>query len=126
MANKELTLPSGAILSISSASFREGHNLFKAVMKELGTLDMSLEINTKLRIKLISSDEIEKALWPCMARCTYDKVKITPEMFDAVEGSVNDFLEIALEVLGFNLDPFFRNQSLKLNQSTPIETSTLK
>lgn len=124
MANKEKVLGSGAVLNMTSGCFKEGHTLFKAVMTELGSLDGNLELNTKLRIKLISSENIERALWPCMARCTYNKVKVVPEMFDNVEGSIDDFLDIALEVLGFNLDPFFKSQNSRSKEVPETDVNT--
>lgn len=112
MANIEKTLKSGATLNISSATFKDAHGLFKVVMKELGGLSFNDEMNQRLMINLLSSDEVEAALWPCMARATYNKVKINPELFDTYEEAREDYLDIAGEVLGFNLNPFLRGQSL--------------
>lgn len=113
MANLSKTLASGAEIEISSGSFKEGHELFKAVLKEIGDMDFGKEMDTRLTIRLISSDVIEKLLWPCMARGSYNKVKINPELFDKYEEARSDYLEIASEVLGLNLRPFLQSLSSK-------------
>ena len=108
MNNLAKVLSSGANLELSMASFQESHKLFKAVMKELGSLESSLEMDKKLMVRLVSSEEIERCLWPCMARGAYDKVKINADLFEEVATAREDFLEIAMVTLEFNLRPFFK------------------
>jgi hypothetical protein len=123
------TLDSGATIDISVCSFEEGKNLMKAVARELkntkialgakgGILDLfQLEatddvLNTLKDIVtgLISSDEIENALWPCMIRGTYsDKGvthKITRDLFED-EKRRADYMPVLKEVLVYSLTPFF-------------------
>jgi len=102
------TLESGAELTISLASFPEGHRLFKAVTKELQSIDLAEDTVQKLSMQLVSSEAIEQALWPCMARATYGGLKVNQELFEDAKIRC-DFLEVMKEVLGFNLVPFSKN-----------------
>jgi len=102
------TLESGVELTVSLASFPEGHRLFKAVTKELQSVDLAEDTVQKLSMQLVSSDAIEQALWPCMARATYNGLKVNQELFENAEARC-DFLEVMKEVLAYNLVPFSKN-----------------
>lgn len=108
MENLKKTLESGVELTVSLASFPEGHRLFKAVTKELQSINLAEDTVQKLSMQLVSSDAIEQALWPCMARATYNGLKVNPELFENAEARC-DFLEIMKEVLAYNLVPFSKN-----------------
>jgi len=108
MENFKKILESGAELTISLASFAEGHRLFKAVTRELQNINLNEDTVQKLSMQLISSEAIEQALWPCMGRATYNGLKVTPELFENAETRC-DFLEVMKEVLGYNLIPFSKN-----------------
>ena len=119
------TLPSGAVLEASICSFDEGKKLFKTVTREMETIkldigdmdfssltnknaDISSEmVNTMKNIvsRLISSDEIESCLWPCLGRATIDKIKITNGTFEDVEVR-GDYIIVLKEILIFNMSPF--------------------
>ena len=122
------TLESGAALEVTMGSFVEGLRLFKAVMKELEAVKISLGIREKsiqdiftsevndeildtlknVLSRIVSSQAIEEALWPCMKRAIYSGQKITPLLFED-EKIREDFLIVSKEVLWFNLSPFFKN-----------------
>lgn len=125
MENLKKTLPSGAILEATLASFEEGNALMKAVVKEVESLKISLgdfnfknlSINSDMSdemintvknyaARMISSEEIESCLWKCIGRARYDNQKITKDLFEQSERR-GDYLIIMKEVLVFNLAPFF-------------------
>ena len=113
MENLKKKLESGAELEVFLATFSEGHKLFKAVTKELQDVDLVKDTVQKLSLRLISSEAIEGYLWPCMGKALYtgqgfEKKKITPEIFEKAEIR-QDFLEIAKEVMVYNLTPFSKN-----------------
>lgn len=120
------TLPSGAELDITLAPFGAGHKLFKAVLSEIESVKLNLggssfgdflgrevdgeAIDTikNLIVRLLSSEKVEEALWPCLERSTYRGHKVNKDLFEE-EGIRADFIPICKEVLGFNLSPFFKN-----------------
>lgn len=133
MALLNVVLPSGAALEASLAPFADGHRLLKVVSKELESVKFSLDakvsklaeldgegLNTikSAILRLLGSDAVEQALWPCFARATWNKQKITPALFED-ETPRGDFLAAAKEVLVYNLSPFF--SSLGSWFSTPSQ-----
>ena len=120
-------LESGAILDVSICSFTEGTKLMKAVSKEIKNTPISLGtnvadffkaevsseiLNTMKNIitSLLSSEDIEAALWPCMERGTYTVGgvirKINRDLFED-EKTRADYVPVLKEVLVYNLTPFF-------------------
>lgn len=126
MENLKKKLESGAEIEVTLASFPEGHRLFKVVAKELQGLDLAIGTVQNLALKLISSEEIEAALWPCMARGVYNNSqKIVPSLFE--DPAIRcDFLEIAKEVMVFNLTPFSKNVGLLSSAMFRKDIDTLK
>ena len=137
-------LDSGAVLDLTLCSFAEGNRLMKAVAKELRNTNISIgakgdlinlkgeeAINTikNFVTGLISSDEIEAALWPCMERGTYmrDGVlrKINKDLFEE-EKARTDYLPVLKEALTYNLSPFFLNLGSLLKDMPAAGTGTLK
>ena len=125
VANLKKSLPSGAVLEVTLAPFQEGHALFKAVARELEAVPLAVGVKVKnlkelfeagvsdeilntlknVAARLIASDLVEQALWPCMSRATYNQNKIRPDVFED-EKARGDFLIVAKEVLVYNLGPF--------------------
>ena len=111
MENLKVKLSSGAELEVTLAPFQDGHRLFKAVTRELKTFDLAEGTVENLSMLLVSSDDIDAALWPCMARAVYKTaecpagLKVVPSLFENEEAR-GDLLDIQREVLGFNLTPF--------------------
>ena len=125
MPNLVKKLPSGATLEVSMAPFQVGNTLLKSVMKEAESVQINVgfkgkslqelfsakvtdEVINTLKnavARLIASESVEQALWPCMSRATYNQVKITPETFES-ELTRMDYLVVAKEVLVYNLSPF--------------------
>lgn len=121
------TTGGGAALEVSPASFQEAQALRKAVLSEIEKVRLNfgqgvsladflskdlgseaVETLKNIISRLMASEVIEAALWPCMARATYNKTKITPDLFEDVK-TRGDYFEVAGEVMVFNLRPFFVN-----------------
>jgi hypothetical protein len=114
--SETVTLPSGAVLGIQMAPFATGMNLFKTVCRELkaagveldltalGEKDMSALLTPVLQIA--GSDAVERCIWDCLKRCTYNNRRITPETFETMPAR-GDWLKVAWEALRANLAPFF-------------------
>lgn len=112
-------LPSGALLEMTMAPFEDGHRLLKAVSREIENTKISagmqdLDAIKNLMMRAIYSDEIDRALVPCMARCKYDKKPVNRSLFsdetimeEEKIKRMGDYLPVVKEVLMFNLQPFF-------------------
>lgn len=124
MANLNKVLQNGAVLEGSMGSWDEGMALYKAVAREIdgikldfggdlkGLFEGNMTQETVDTVKsavarLTASDAIQGALWACMARCTYNKQKVTKDLFED-EKIREDYLPVAKEVMVFNLGPFSR------------------
>lgn len=79
-----------------------------------GALDSLLD----LVLSVDSDDEVEKALFKCLERCTYNGEKITKDTFEDVEAR-GDYYEIVIHCLKENLAPFFRPLLSKLKKLAP-------
>lgn len=132
-------LQSGSTLEITRAPFAVSHSLFKTTMRELGKIDLKLgakgkdlkelfkveigdeAVNTFKNVvtSLLSSDDIEAVLWLCFERALYNNQKITRELFDN-DVAASDYLEIAKEVMVYNLTPFTKSLQ-SLLQSVQLE-----
>ena len=90
----EKTLKSGAKLGMTLADFTDAMALLHASQKS----------------ESITSPEVLNALWPCLIRCVRNNQKISVDLF-MDEKNREDFLEIAEEVMKFNIAPFFKNRA---------------
>ena len=139
--NLKKTLDSGATLEVTMASFEVGHKLLKCVMREVEGVKLSLGVKAKtlqdffameindealntlknVVTRLIGSDTIDEALWPCMERALYNNQRVSRDLFED-ERNRADYLVVAKEVLLFNLSPFLKNLS-SLFQGSPTKTT---
>lgn len=106
-----IKLPSGAELEISLAPFADSKALFQAITEEAKNLklDPKEEIGVNMIKDLFcvgfSSKKIEEALWKCMQRATYNKLRIDADTFEKVEAR-EDYLTVCFEVAKENISPF--------------------
>ena len=139
--NLKKTLDSGATLEVTMASFEVGHKLLKCVMREVEGVKLSLGVKAKtlqdffameindealntlknVVTRLIGSDALDEALWPCMERALYNNQKVSRDLFED-ERNRADYLVVAKEVLLFNLSPFLKNLS-SLFQGSPAKAT---
>jgi hypothetical protein len=132
----EKVLSSGAVLNLSLCSFSEGTKLMKSVTRELkntpimlGTEQFSFNTIKNIATVLISSNEIEEALWPCMERGSYTNngvtKKINKDLFED-EKARADYIPILKEVLVFSLFPFLKNLNSLLEGLPALNTAIPK
>lgn len=117
MADQDFDLPSGAKLHVSVAPFQDAKGLTKALLKATGgikladnPMEMDVSIIKDMLVSAATSDEVEASLFRCMERATYDKLKITPELFDdpAIgEKARRDYFSICSKIVEVNCLPFF-------------------
>jgi hypothetical protein len=134
MENKTVTLPSGATLVIQLAEFSKAHRLLKAFAKEVEQIKLTagvanssaadmmamkkmgpetLEIIKNLVARVIYSEAIEAALWPCMETVLWNNQHVKRETFERPDAR-QDFLVVIQEVLMANLSPFGTGLGSKL------------
>lgn len=119
----EFKSSSGATIVINAAPWQDAKQLKKAVEKELSTIQGLSDIKLSFEsvdalatvLKLDSSDDIDAALWPCLARCTRNKEKITEKTFDDVEAR-KDYYEIVTACMKENLAPLFEGLFSRLSE----------
>lgn len=119
----ETKLPSGAILQVNAAPFADAQRLSQACAKELAPLKISasteldLDFFKNIVCAVASSENIERALWPCLRRCLYSGVKIDDGTFEP-EDARQDYLLVVSEVLKANVFPFWKGLLSKSGIST--------
>jgi hypothetical protein len=113
MPSREVTLPSGRVLTVNPAPFHDAKKLYQAIGGEalrvqiIGEDDLSETIKNVICLGS-SSLAIEQALNPCMKRCLYQGVKIDDRSFEPEEAR-EDYLDICVEVAKENLRPFTKS-----------------
>lgn len=119
----EINVPSGAKVIINVCGFDDAIAIKNAIIREaskngLGAgISLSSDILTLARLAALvdSSPEVYAALWPCLARCTYDGEKITKKTFEPEEAR-KDFYDIAIECARANVSPFFESALSKFKE----------
>lgn len=110
----EVVLPSKAKLKISPSAFAVSKELFQAITEEMKSLNISA--STEIDINLfkdmfctgLSSKKIEKCIWECMKKATYNDLKITEDTFEPVEAR-EDYIPVMFEVAKENITPFMKS-----------------
>lgn len=114
---KEVKLPSGAVLKITLSPFKNAKALYQAILKEARGLDVGSKTEIATLYKELfcigfSSEEIEKALWVCLDRCTYNNgkgdLRITEDTFEEVSAR-GDYMNVCMEVAKENVFPFVKS-----------------
>lgn len=128
---KEITLPSGVILTITVPPFAVAKNLYQAVLEEAKALKISGEdeIDVNLFKDLfcvgLSSKKIDAALKECLKYSLYDNLKITDDLFENVKAR-EDYLTICMEVGKEAVLPFTKSLSVLFAKAKGMFTSTQK
>ena len=125
---KEFTMPSGAKLHVSMASFEDADTLKNAILQAANGLKVTQEILgidmaklssdpdalTQMLGTLISaatSPTIKNAMFRCAARASYDNRKIDNALFDdpeVGEKAREDYYAICMRIAEVNVLPFFK------------------
>jgi hypothetical protein len=114
----EFTAASGAEIIINPAPWKDAKELKKSIervvdLDSLGAMN-GLASFLKAAIMVDSSDDVERALFQCLSRCTRDGQKITELMFDDVDAR-KDYYDIAESCIKENLSPLFVSLFSKLS-----------
>jgi hypothetical protein len=111
---RKKTLPSGAVLSMNVAPFKEAKALYQALMKELRSIPIKsdtefAELWKNLYTAGFSSKEVEEALVACMGTCTYNtgpgQEKLTMAVFEDEKNRV-DYEDVCIALVEINVLPF--------------------
>lgn len=111
---KEVKLPSGAVLKMTPSPFAVSKALYQQLLREAKGLQISskMEIGSLYKELFcigLSSEAVEKCLWECFKRCTYNAgngdLKIDESTFEPVERR-DDYLMVCMEVAKENVLPF--------------------
>lgn len=125
--NQEFKLESGATLEVTMGSFQEANALKNALLTAVkGTKGLddavvqaasggiqNADVGPILDAILgtATSETVERCLFKCFERCLYDKVKITPDLFDDPKMGLSlrqDYYSIAIKVIQVNCSPFLQ------------------
>lgn len=114
---REVKLPSGAVLKITPSPFKEAKALYQALLKEARGIEFSSKTELAALYKDIfcigfASDEIERHLWECFKRCTYNDgkgdLKIDESTFEPMSAR-DDYMTVCIEVAKENVLPFVKS-----------------
>lgn len=114
---REHKLPSGAILKVSPAPFKEAKALYQAILKEGRGIEVSSKTELAALYKEIfcagfSSVEVERCLEACFKRCQYcdsrGELKIDESTFEPVNAR-DDYMTVCMEVAKENVLPFVKS-----------------
>lgn len=115
---REVKLPSGAILKVQPAFFADAKALYQAILDELKSVHVGSHIEMASVVKdmcciAFSSPKVEAALWPCLARCTYNSgtsgdLRIDAKTFEPVAAR-EDYTQVCMEVAEENIRPFVKS-----------------
>lgn len=123
--------PSGAKIEMSLVDFSTGFDLVKAGLKAIrqggikskipDTIQISEMMDMDIKsisgivdaiIDISTSKEVEDLIFKCMERCTYELKgntdRISRDTFEPEERR-RDFFPIAIEVVKYNVSPFFKD-----------------
>jgi hypothetical protein len=116
---KEIKLSSGKILKIGNVPFAEAKDLFQSILEVSKGIPFDTSKDYAAIVKDVlcfgfSSKKIETCLWVCLARCTYNDLKIVESTFEPMEAR-EDFIDACMEVAQEVLAPFMKSLYAKLN-----------
>lgn len=117
MPDQDFTLPSQAKLHVTVVPFKDAMALTKSLMKAASgiqlarnPLDMDVTVLKDAMIAAATSEEVETAVFRCLERCTYEGIRVTPDLFndkDLGEKARADYFSICGKVVEVNCAPFF-------------------
>lgn len=136
---KEVSLPSGALLRVQVAPFKEAKTLYQILLRELRGIRIEPGMEMAALYKDLfcigfSSPGIESALWDCFKSCTYDvgngEQRLTIEngsvpYFEPVERR-DDYMVVCAEVAKENVVPFGKSLYAEFLKMSELVNSLVK
>lgn len=111
-------LKSGATLKVNLSSFAVSKALYQAILRDARSISVNAQTDMASLYKDLfcvgmSSPEVEKWLFECFKRCTYDngssgELVITEDTFEPAEAR-EDYTQVCIEVAKVNLLPFVKS-----------------
>ena len=122
---RDVTLPSGAKLMVAAAPFAVSKTLYMVILDELKGVALKDDEEfhhtlLKLFAQGLSSKSVDLALANCLARCTYNGMKIDDDTFEPVERR-KDYVQTQIEVVKENVSPFFESLFAQLKNGVKIQ-----
>lgn len=112
---KEISLPSGAKLRLHEAPIEKSHELYQAVLAEVGEVEFKVskeienfgvqELLKNILCKGFSSKRVHAAATACFEKCLYNDEKLSMGTFEAAERR-QDFTPALTAVVEENIAPF--------------------
>lgn len=136
----QFTTKSGARVVITQASFSEAMALKNAVASEISKSGISLDLKGGLSetnidiadlmrvfFQIDSSQNVQAALFQCLARCLRNGEKVTFDTFEETDARA-DYYEIIFACARENLTPFFSGLLSELGKAAPalVQADTQK
>lgn len=106
----QFTAPSGAVIVINVAPWKNAKALKNAIEKEVA-IGGNYNLSTALMVD--SSEAVDAALWPCLIRCTRNDEKIVEETFNDPNAR-QDYYDIVEACVKENLRPLAESLISKL------------
>ncbi len=117
MSDKDFILTSGAKLHVSTASFDNANSLIKALARCAKGLQLKddilktdLAVMKDYLVEAVSSEDVERALFACMKKASYENVSVDKSLFDDPklgDQARQDYFEICSKIIEVNSGPFF-------------------
>jgi hypothetical protein len=125
----EMRLPSGAALEITLAPFADAKALAQAVLIELRKIEIREDVDHWALIKDLvctglSSKEIESAMNKCLARCTYNGIRIGADTWEPVSARA-DYVPAIYRVIEENITPFLSGLLPEFSQAKQMVLTIL-
>ena len=112
-----------AELVVNEADFEKVLELKKAIQENLKATGVSLDslegedVTSALQkmidllLVLDTSERTERAIFECLAHCTYNNAKINKQLFNDLPEARSDYYEIIRACIEVNLRPFMKSLS---------------
>lgn len=113
------TQANNATVKIHIASFQEAMALKNAIQKAFTESGIKIKAEDNLEdilyliMSLDSNEQVNKEIFKCLARCTYNNQRIVMDVFED-EKAREDYYEIVFACLEVNLKPFIKALFSKL------------
>lgn len=128
---KEIALNSGAKLGVGEVPWEEAFKLFQMIVKSMKSVEVDPTIKnlsefiSALIGAQIADDEVGKAMWVCLGRCTYGGTRITKSTFEDMKAR-GDFIDVCIEAGREILNPFMKGLYVALPRLTEMIINTRK
>lgn len=124
---KEFTTNSGKKLIVNIANFEQSYKLVQALLRCAKRLDINITkesfmnfditklhenptliaLGVKLFLDGLTDSVVTAVFWEMAQRCSWDGLKVTPDLFNNQIEARQDFFQVQFTILRENVLPFF-------------------